>query len=97
VLLPLWLRLGSSTSMAVTSAEVGRPSMLLPCSGSGVAADAVPGSASIPCMLMRVSAQHSNVTKISPSESYDGSRLKVTVNKHSAAVHGTQHGCARTS
>ena len=45
--------------MAVTSADVGRPSMLLPCSGSGVAADAVPGSASIPCMLMRVSAQHS--------------------------------------
>jgi hypothetical protein len=56
VLLPLWQRLGSSTSMAVTSADVGRPSMLLPCSGNGVAADAVPGSASVPCMLMRVSA-----------------------------------------
>ena len=53
-MLPLWLRLESSTSMAVTSAEVGRLSMLLPCSGSGVAADALTDSASIPSMLLRV-------------------------------------------
>lgn len=61
MLLPLWLRLGSSTSIAVTSADVGRPSMLLPCSGSGVAADAMLGSASIPWILMRVSAQHAQL------------------------------------
>jgi hypothetical protein len=75
VLLPLWLRLGSSTSMAVTSADVGRPSMLLPCSGSGVAADVVPGSASIPCMLMRVSAHHSTAA-VSKLTWHHGSRLQ---------------------
>lgn len=47
MLLPLSLALSSSTDMATTSADVGRPSMLLPCNGSGAGAADTLGSASI--------------------------------------------------